>query len=81
MTNVYLVGGPRCGFAMMTTDRHPKDLWRFEVGFVIHTYDTIRLRDVDGNLWWVAKHESLSDEQAVALFLEKHYVPSRLRNS
>ena len=79
MTNVYLVGDPKCGLSVTTSDRHPKDIWRFEIDFVIHTYITMRLKDLDGNLWWVAKHDSLSDEQAIELFLEKHYVPSRRR--
>ena len=79
MTVIYLIGGPRNGTSMTTMDRIPKDLWRFEIDHVIHTYITVRVKDYSGNLWWIARHESLSQDEATEILLEEHYVPSRRR--
>ena len=79
MTVIYLIGGPRNGTSMTTTDRHPKDLWRFEFDHVIHTYITMKVKDPSDNLWWIARHDGLSQDEAIHIFQEEHYVPSRRR--
>lgn len=76
MTTVYLVGGPKCGLTITTEDLIPKGIFRFAVGnfnYIIHTYFTMRVVE-DYVTWFVARHESISEEEALEIFLEKHYV-------
>ena len=77
MTVIHLLGGPRDGTTITTSDRSPKDVWFFEYDHEIHVYHLMRYADIDGNLWWVAQHEGLDNDQAEHLFTEHFYVPSR----
>ena len=81
MTAIHLLGGPRNGTTITTSDLTPKDVWYFNSGLQIIAYFTKRYADIDGRLWWVATYEGLDTDQALQLFTEHHYVPSRLRNS
>ena len=82
MTIIHLLGGPQGGRTITTSDSDPKPMWFFEDrSHKIHTYITIRYADVDGCLWWVARHESLDNDQAEHFFTEHFYVPNRLRRN
>lgn len=81
MITIHLVGGPRDGTTVTTSDCNPKHNWFFEHENKLHEYLAVRYIDVEGNPWWVGIHESLDNEQAIHLFTENFYVPFHRRRN
>lgn len=78
MKTVYFVGGFKNGHTIKT--KLPKDDWWFEDNdYQLQHYQLMRVVDQDGDSWWVARHFSLDESQALELFTEHIYVPNRLR--
>ncbi|MHC4368140.1 MAG: hypothetical protein ACYSW8_11050 [Planctomycetota bacterium] len=73
MTNVHMVGGHKHGHTITTSDEVPKDLWRFDTPEGEVVYLTMKVREEE-LYWYVAYLYGLSQEDALDLFLETHYV-------